>query len=194
RARDPGRGAGRRRPRARAPVGCCAARSSGSATSPSRVTCPPGAAGATSRSSARRTSGRSSGPRSRRTCLARAGTTPPKSSWPTPVDWHTLRTRPAVTSDGDEENWRFDPLIAGGGVLADHGWHVFYVVQGWIGEAPQSVSARLETRRHTRWSVEDTATVRLGYAHATAEILLTWAADERRNWAAVTGADGMIEL
>src|SRR5712692_1933301 len=57
----------------------------------------------------------------------------------TRVDWHTLRTRPAVTSDGDEENWRFDPLIAGGGVLADHGWHVFYVVQGWIGEAPQSV-------------------------------------------------------
>src|SRR6266700_2709475 len=65
----------------------------------------------------------------------------------TRVDWHTLRTRPAVTNDGDEENWRFDPLIAGGGVLADHGWHVFYVVQGWIGEAPQSVSARLETRR-----------------------------------------------
>ena len=112
----------------------------------------------------------------------------------TRVDWHTLRTRPAVTNDGDEENWRFDPLIAGGGVLADHGWHVFYVVQGWIGEEPQSVSARLETRRHTRWSVEDTATVRLAYAHATAEILLTWAADERRNWAAVTGADGMIEL
>jgi len=73
----------------------------------------------------------------------------------TRVDWHTLRTRPAVTSDGDEENWRLDPLIAGGGVLADHGWHVFYVVQGWIGEAPQSVSARLETRRHTRWSVEE---------------------------------------
>src|SRR5207245_9980949 len=85
-------------------------------------------------------------------------------------EWHTLRTRPAVTSDGDEENWRLDPLIAGGGVLADHGWHVFYVVQGWIGEAPQSVSARLETRRHTRWSVEDTATVRPAYAPATAAI------------------------
>src|SRR5256885_5491308 len=112
----------------------------------------------------------------------------------TRVEWHTLRTRPAVTSDGNAANWRLDPRIAGGGVLADHGWHVFYVVQRWIGEAPRSVSARLETRRHTRWSVEDTATVRLAYAHATAEILLTWAADERRNWAAVTGADGMIEL
>jgi scyllo-inositol 2-dehydrogenase (NADP+) len=112
----------------------------------------------------------------------------------TRVDWHTLRTRPAVTSEGDGENWRLDPRIAGGGVLADHGWHVFYVVQRWVGEAPRSVSARLETRRHTRWSVEDTATVRLAYAHATAEILLTWAADERRNWAAVTGTAGTLEL
>jgi predicted dehydrogenase len=112
----------------------------------------------------------------------------------TRVEWHTLRTQPAVTSDGAEANWRLDPLIAGGGVLADHGWHVFYVVQRWIGEAPRSVSARLETRRHTRWSVEDTATVRLAYAHATAEILLTWAAEERRNWAAVTGTDGSLEL
>ncbi len=112
----------------------------------------------------------------------------------TRVEWHTLRTRPAVTSDGDAANWRLDPRIAGGGVLADHGWHVFYVVQRWIGEAPRSVSARLETRRHTRWSVEDTATVRLAYAHATAEILLTWAADERRNWAALTGTEGTLEL
>src|SRR2546430_17604547 len=48
--------------------------------------------------------------------------------------------------------------------------------------------------RSTRWAVEDTATVRLTYAHATAEILLTWAADERRNWAAVTGTGGTIEL
>ena len=112
----------------------------------------------------------------------------------TRVDWHTLRTRPAAAGDGDEANWRLDPQIAGGGVLADHGWHVFYIVQRWIGEAPQSVSARLETRRHTGWAVEDTATVRLTYARATAEILLTWAADERRNWAAVTGTGGTIEL
>ena len=48
----------------------------------------------------------------------------------TRVDWHTLRTRPAVAGGGDGENWRLDPQIAGGGVLADHGWHVFYVVQG----------------------------------------------------------------
>src|SRR3989442_12999738 len=63
-----------------------------------------------------------------------------------------------------------------------------------MGEARRSVSTHVEPRRHTRWAVEDTATVRLTYGHATAEILLTWAADERRNWAAVTGTGGTIEL
>ena len=61
---------------------------------------------------------------------------------------------------GDERsgNWRVDPAVAGGGVLSDHGWHVFYVIQRWIGEPPLSVSARLERRRHVTWDVEDTAT------------------------------------
>lgn len=110
------------------------------------------------------------------------------------VAWQTLRTRPAVAVGEDAGNWRVDPQIAGGGVLTDHGWHVFYVLQRWVGEAPRSVSARLETRRHTRWPVEDTATVRVAFERATAEILLTWAADERRNWAAVTGTAGTLEL
>jgi predicted dehydrogenase len=112
----------------------------------------------------------------------------------TRVVWHTLRTRPAVAVGEEAGNWRVDPQIAGGGVLTDHGWHVFYVLQRWVGEAPRSVSARLETRRHTRWPVEDTATVRVGFERATAEILLTWAADERRNWAEVAGTAGTLEL
>jgi len=111
------------------------------------------------------------------------------------VVWHTLRTRPA--SGGDERsggNWRVDPAIAGGGVLSDHGWHVFYIVQRWIGAPPHSVSARLERRRHHAWNVEDTATVRVIYPGATAEILLTWASDVRRNWAEVGGRAGTLEL
>jgi len=110
------------------------------------------------------------------------------------VTWHTLRTRPAAAGDERDGNWRVDPAVAGGGVLTDHGWHVFYVVQRWIGEAPLSVSATLERRRHVGWNVEDTATVRVTFADATAEILLTWAADVRRNWAEVTGTAGALEL
>jgi predicted dehydrogenase len=110
------------------------------------------------------------------------------------VIWHTLRTRPAAAGDERGGYWRVDPAVAGGGVLSDHGWHVFYVVQRWVGEPPVSVSARLERRRHLAWDVEDTASVRVTYAGATAEILLTWASDVRRNWAEVGGAVGTLEL
>jgi predicted dehydrogenase len=87
-----------------------------------------------------------------------------------------------------------DPAIAGGGVLTDHGWHVSYVIPRWVGEAPVAVSARLETRRHHRFAVEDTATVRLHFARATADVLLTWAADTRENRVRVTGTGGRIEI
>jgi predicted dehydrogenase len=110
------------------------------------------------------------------------------------VTWQTLRTRPAAIAEASAVNWRLDPAIAGGGVLTDHGWHVFYVVSRWIGQTPMRVSATLERRRHHALTVEDTATVRIDFADATAEILLTWAADERRNWAEIAGTSGRLEL
>jgi predicted dehydrogenase len=87
-----------------------------------------------------------------------------------------------------------DPAVAGGGVLTDHGWHVFYVLPAWVGARPTSVGARLEKRRHTAFAVEDTASVRLGFADASAEIFLTWAAEERLNRVEVDGTEGRIEL
>ena len=110
------------------------------------------------------------------------------------VVWRTLRTKPAVTGDGQGDNWRFDPAVAGGGVLSDHGWHVCYVIRRWVGAGPTAVSARLETRRHTAFAVEDTAALRLVFPGATAEVFLTWAADARGNWAALDGTAGRIEL
>jgi len=113
---------------------------------------------------------------------------------PTRVVWHTLRTQPAVTGDGRGDNWRLDPAVAGGGVLSDHGWHACYVIQRWLGSRPLAVKAHLETRRHTAWPVEDTAGLSMTFAGAVAEVFLTWAADERRTWAAIEGETGRIEL
>jgi predicted dehydrogenase len=111
----------------------------------------------------------------------------------TEAAWHTLRTRPAAVAEG-ADNWRLDPRVAGGGVLTDHGWHVCYLLHRWIGAAPTAVSARLETRRHTGSPVEDTATLRLDFPGASADVLLTWASDLRRNWAELGGTAGIIEL
>ena len=112
----------------------------------------------------------------------------------THVAWHTLRARPAATRDGQGTNWRLDPSVSGGGILTDHGWHVFYVIQRWVGARPLAISARLEKRKHAALAVEDTATVELTFPDATAEIVLTWAAEERRNWAEVRGGAGTLEL
>ncbi len=113
---------------------------------------------------------------------------------PTRVVWRTLRTQPAATAGDGGDNWRVDPVIAGGGILTDHGWHVFYIVPRWLDASPTGVSALLESRGTTRLAVEDTATVRLTFPRATAEVLLTWAADGRTNWAEITGEQGTLRL
>ncbi len=111
------------------------------------------------------------------------------------VRWETLREKPAAAAGGDSgKNWRMDPEIAGGGVLVDHGWHAFYVVRGWLPESPRRVSARLSIRRYREWPVEDTAEVSLETARVRAEILLTWAATERRNRAWIEGTRGTVLL
>jgi predicted dehydrogenase len=111
----------------------------------------------------------------------------------TSVVWHTLRARPAAAIDADT-NWRVDPAVAGGGVLTDHGWHVFYIVQRWVGQAPVAISAALESRRHQAFRVEDTASVQITFPAAKADLFLTWAADSRRTWAEVSGVDGVLQL
>jgi len=108
------------------------------------------------------------------------------------VLWQTLRVEPA--GNGGAATWRADPAMAGGGILADHGWHAFYLLQQWTGQPPIGISARLETRRHTGWPVEDTATTRLEFPDATAEVFLTWASPERRNRVELEGTRGTIHV
>lgn len=127
----------------------------------------------------------------RATDLVRAGTV----GRLTRVAWRTLRTQPAAAAgNGHGSNWRLDPTLAGGGILTDHGWHAFYLVTGWIGDTPTSVSARLEQRGGARLAVEDTATVSVVFPDATGEIFLTWAADRRENVSHLVGSEGRIEL
>jgi predicted dehydrogenase len=111
------------------------------------------------------------------------------------VRWETLRSRPAVavTTPG-ASNWRVDPALAGGGILVDHGWHALYCVLRWAGAAPGSVAARLETRRHREWPLEDTATVDLEFPAGHGRIFLTWAADERANRIEIEGERARIHI
>ena len=110
------------------------------------------------------------------------------------VQWRTLRTQPAaaVMPDGGK-NWRVDPAIAGGGILFDHGWHALYCVVRWAG-IPRGVTALLEKRRFRDWPIEDTATLTLDKESGSADIYLTWAADERANYIEIEGERGRIHV
>ncbi len=107
--------------------------------------------------------------------------------------WETLRDKPAVAT-GDAGNWRVDPAQSGGGILVDHGWHALYVVQGWMPSTPRTVAARLSTRKHREWPIEDTVDLMLFHPSASAEIFLTWAAEERANRVELSGTRGKLKL
>lgn len=108
------------------------------------------------------------------------------------VRWRTLRTQPAAAVEARGENWRVAPVVAGGGVLFDHGWHALYCIMRWAGGAPRGVAASLETRSLHGSPVEDTATLTLDFAAGAGQVHVTWTANERSNQIDVEGERGRI--
>ncbi len=108
--------------------------------------------------------------------------------------WRTLRTQPAAGSGAETGNWRVDPAAAGGGILFDHGWHALYCIMRWLGAAPLSLEARLETRRHADGPLHDTATVDLNFPGGSGHVFLTWAEDERANHIDIEGERGRLRV
>jgi len=103
-----------------------------------------------------------------------------------------LRTEPAGSGGGGGK-WRAT-AASGGGILIDHGWHVFYLML-WLlgGEAPASVSARLESPAGV--DVDDVADVRIRFGNgAVARAHLSWRAPVRRTSAVIYGERACIEI
>jgi predicted dehydrogenase len=104
-----------------------------------------------------------------------------------------LRTAPAGVSAGTGGRWRTG-AASGGGILIDHGWHVFYLMR-WLmgGVDPVSVSAWLDAAPNS--GVESVADLRvsfpdgrLGSAH------LSWQSPVRRTRALVYGSERALEI
>lgn len=105
------------------------------------------------------------------------------------VELTRLRAEPA---GGGGERWRLDPRT-GGGILIDHGWHVFYLAQWLIGAAPVAVSAELGFIEGS--GVDDRAAIEIEYAGGrAARIELSWRAAGRRTSAMIRGTAGDIEI
>jgi predicted dehydrogenase len=90
--------------------------------------------------------------------------------------------------------WRIDPVIGGGGILIDHGWHVFYLMQWLMGDqAPLSIAARLET--FPPGVVDEVADLNVSFPRgALGHIHLSWRAPVRRTSALLYGGEGILEI
>ena len=89
--------------------------------------------------------------------------------------------------------WRTDQRLAGGGILVDHGTHLFYQLHSLFGP-PAAIACRTE-RRLPCLDVDDTATVNLRYANGRdVRIHLTWAAQARYSSHRYAGAFGEVAL
>lgn len=103
-----------------------------------------------------------------------------------------LRVEPAGKG-GPGALWRKSGA-SGGGILIDHGWHVFYLMQWLMGGAasPCAVAATLFTNPE---GVEETAEVQVTFgAGQSARANLSWRAAQRQTHATIVGTSGSLEI
>lgn len=103
-----------------------------------------------------------------------------------------LRTEPAGAG-GSGGQWRAS-AASGGGILIDHGWHVFYLMQWLLGGAgAAAISAHLESPADG--DAEHLADLRLAFSSGCmARAHLSWRAPVRRTSALIYGERGCIEI
>jgi len=100
------------------------------------------------------------------------------------------RTGANAGAVGWQPLWRTQEALAGGGILVDHGAHLFYQLHALFGP-PASLSCRTE-RRLPSYTVDDTAELELRYPAGVARLRLTWAAAARRSTHRYTGELGEV--
>ena len=106
-----------------------------------------------------------------------------------------LRTAPAGAGGSagvSGERWRLD-AATGGGILIDHGWHVFYLMQWLIGASPESVAAQLDCP--AGGSVDEAARISISFGDGRiGEVELSWHAPMRRTSTMLVGTAGRLEI
>lgn len=110
-----------------------------------------------------------------------------------------LRTAPAGIGVGASGRWRLG-AASGGGILVDHGWHVFYLMRWMMGgldpaaiAAFMSVSEAVPVERES--PVEDVADLRVIFpGDRIASAHLSWRSPVRRTRAMLYGSEAALEI
>jgi predicted dehydrogenase len=104
-----------------------------------------------------------------------------------------LRTAPAGIGIGASGRWRLG-AASGGGILVDHGWHVFYLMR-WLmgGLDPAGIAAFLSASEAA--PVEDLADLRVIFPGSRiASAHLSWRSPVRRTRAMLYGSEAALEI
>ncbi|MGH8013076.1 MAG: Gfo/Idh/MocA family protein [Candidatus Binataceae bacterium] len=102
-----------------------------------------------------------------------------------------LRDMPAGHgSAAGGQQWR-QGASSGGGILIDHGWHVFYLMRWLMNAAPTAVSAKLICGAA---GTDEIADIRVEFDHQIGYSHLSWRAPIRRTSAVIHGDAGLIEI
>ena len=107
------------------------------------------------------------------------------------IEIETLRIEDCAAADPNNPNWRRDPVLAGGGILMDHGWHAIYLARHWFREDPAGIEVELH---RSAAGIEDEAKLTLRFPAGHATIFLTWRAVARRNSMRLIGDQGTIAI
>jgi predicted dehydrogenase len=107
------------------------------------------------------------------------------------IEIQTLRIEDCAAADPNNPNWRRDPVLAGGGILMDHGWHAIYLARHWFGEDPNEIEVELH---RSEIGIEDEARLTLHFPAGRAKIFLSWRAEVRRNTMRLIGDHGLIGI
>jgi predicted dehydrogenase len=104
-----------------------------------------------------------------------------------------LRTAPAGIGLGASGRWRLG-ATSGGGILVDHGWHVFYLMR-WLmgGLDPAAIAAFMGVSQAA--PVEDVADLRVIFTgNRIASAHLSWRSPVRRTRAMLYGSEAALEI
>ncbi|HVB81912.1 MAG TPA: Gfo/Idh/MocA family oxidoreductase [Candidatus Binataceae bacterium] len=116
-----------------------------------------------------------------------------------------LRTAPAGIGLGASGRWRLG-AASGGGILVDHGWHVFYLMRWLMGgldptavaafaSVTQSAPVQQESPVERKSLVEDVADLRVIFpADRIASAHLSWRSPVRRTRAMLYGSEAALEI
>ncbi len=116
-----------------------------------------------------------------------------KIGQPKRFEVQVLRSYPNLGNPYWKPDWRILKEESGGGIVLDHGSHLFYLARQLLGE-PHSLLAKMDTLVHNHTGLEDTAWIKIEHEKGAAELDLTWASDRRHTSQRIIGDKGEINI